>query len=318
MHPFSESVLNKTIGIFGADKRGNHMFDYRLCLAAMQLIQTQISTPNFSFLKRNNQAAFNAQTRSAYPPLDRTIGICGHHIQAFKALLQELNYQVRDVQIYHLLNDDDKIAHNHIIAEVFFGNAWRMFDVTWGWHPYIGTTENVLSFHQVFEGPYEKCMNMIDPWTNTGLRNHPEVVLAYLERQDFGVLYNAVGEISLSTKHKIEDGNILFSGLPRALGYSNTFDGSFGQTLWRIHFDRPGSYKVELFFHGMGWRNKESGSLPSRDVVNIRMGDQIHPFAQHIVFTVHEPNLLLEFAIDQEYEKYRPYLVWNKLLVKEI
>ena len=97
MHLASQTVLNRTIGIFGKDLRGNHMFDYRVCLAAMLYVQQNINTPMYNYLSVNDKELFDKLSGRHYDPLSREIGICGHHIQAFLLLMRELEYEARDV-----------------------------------------------------------------------------------------------------------------------------------------------------------------------------------------------------------------------------
>lgn len=280
MHATSQLILDKTIGIYSTDMRGDHMFDYRLCLGAMLHVQQNMSASYYNFLHINRPEAFEREISDEVDLLDKCIGICGIHVNAFSVILEELGYKTREVQVFHALEGTD-IIQGHVIAEVFFGEAWRMFDVTWGWHPYSENTEKVMSFEQTQTEPFSKCMNGLDPWTNNTLQNSEDAVWRYMQRQDYGVLYAREGLITppfdVGTKKYTID------GLPNHIGWTKSFCGQDGHLGYDLQMPNKSQHSLTVKFGDVGWSSTMSGQadFPLWIVAN---GDRI-PFEHSVTFT---------------------------------
>jgi len=307
MHEQAKLVLNKTIGIFGEDLRGNHMFDYRLCLTAMLHVQNQINVAHYAYTRIYDPEQFLLQTARNYPPLKRTIGICGHQVHAFITLIQELGYKGRDVQIYHLL-EGSEIVQSHVVAEVFFGDAWRMFDVTWGWHPYLEETEQVMSYNDILSQPYKVCQNELDAWTNTALRNQPAAVFGYTKRQDFGVLYDLGGTITLPLPDE-STGETIFGGVPKFIGSAESFNGETGANClnWVFKFTNEKVRHFHLKVGPIQWRSGKKTNLPK---VHFKVGNKQYPFSENIKFSSAAKNITVDIVCQGSET---PYSVLKKL-----
>lgn len=317
MHKRSSKILQNTIGIFGGDMRGNHMFDYRLCLGVLLEIQSQISTPAYIYSKENNKEEFEKQLRGNYPPLDRTMGICGHHVLAFQTLLSELGYKTRDVQIYFQLPGTIEI-NSHVVVEVFFGEKWRMFDITWGWHPYVGETENVIGFSDLANDNYKIAMNDIDPWTNTARRNKPDEFLYFTRNQEFGILYNLAGILQLpeiTTPKSNSKLNISLTGVPKFIGSGGGFNGNdwTSQLEWVLKFKDNQKRKIEISLKDITWP-EDIGKEDKKELSMLANDVMIPVNLKKITIPTADSSVHLKFKSTSQYV---PYAIIDKIIVEK-
>lgn len=96
--------------------------DFLTAVTAMQYVQSRVSPYVYASLPTDQQAF-----TSPAGPLQTGAGLCGNQVDTFLRLMRRLGIRERAVQIYQI----DAAGNNHIVAEVWFGGKWNLFDVTW-------------------------------------------------------------------------------------------------------------------------------------------------------------------------------------------
>ena len=311
MHKDTQLILNKTIGIFGEDLRGNHMFDYRLCLTALVHVQYKISTTLYPYLKAHDPYEFNRQISSDTQILEQEIGICGDHVEAFLFIMKDLGYKGRDIQIYYY-PEGQKELNSHVVAEIYFGNSWRMFDITWGWHPYLIETEQVISFDDLAKKEYKICQNQLDPWTNNSLRNSGIQIFEYTHNP-LAVLYNLGGEISIDVPTQ-QKNNLITDGLPKLLGSIRSYSGELdleNRLMWTFNFKDKVKRKFILKLKPLSFSSTCSTSIED---VHVKIGNKKYAFNKSIDHISDDDKITIDL---QSISKGHPYCVLEQLSYSE-
>jgi len=220
MHILSQNVLQAATGMFGSDDRGNHMFDYYLCLEAANTVALNVSTPRYIYAQNSNKELLKKEDSSEFNPLSRTTGLCGNHVNAMYSLMTELDYLCRDVQLYYH-NETTNCVESHVFVEVYFGNKWRMLDVTWGWHPYIENVEQVIGYEEVMVKDYKINRNGFNPWAISAERNSPGFTTAHLTSHIYATTVAGTGSAEIKYLDDASFSGII-NGLPKYLGHASS------------------------------------------------------------------------------------------------
>ena len=101
--------------------------EYLFSVAAMNYVQSRLSSLNYSVRKTDQQPL----PKNVEQCLEMKAGICGNHIATFLELAQRLKIRVRPVEFY-IHGATPAKNHNHICVEVYYRQQWRFVDVTWG------------------------------------------------------------------------------------------------------------------------------------------------------------------------------------------
>ena len=101
--------------------------EYLFSVAAMNYVQSRLSSLNYSVRKTDQQPL----PTNVEQCLEMRAGICGNHIAAFLELAQRLKVRARPVEFY-IHGPTPTKNHNHICVEVYYRQQWRFVDVTWG------------------------------------------------------------------------------------------------------------------------------------------------------------------------------------------
>ncbi len=144
------------IRLLDPDERKFPLF---VAAAAMSLCQTKISTSRY-VLRRHNGRSLPTYSHEA---LRDGMGICGHHVRAFIAIMDILGIPARPVEIYYDYEDGSR--DSHIVAEVGWDGRWHMFDVSFGLVACDSGSEAILSYEKIRSGrPLRLRMNAMHPW----------------------------------------------------------------------------------------------------------------------------------------------------------
>lgn len=101
--------------------------EYLFSVAAMNYVQSRLSSLNYSVRKTDQQPL----PKNVEQCLEMRAGICGNHIAAFLELAELLKVRARPVEFY-IHGPTPAKNHNHICVEVYYREQWRFVDVTWG------------------------------------------------------------------------------------------------------------------------------------------------------------------------------------------
>ena len=109
--------------------RGNQSAapEFFSALAPANFVQARISSLNHSILSIEKKKL----PGSVEQCLEKRAGLCGNHVAAFLEISKRLKLRARPVEFY-FRGDKPQKNHSHICVEVFYGDRWRLFDITWG------------------------------------------------------------------------------------------------------------------------------------------------------------------------------------------
>jgi len=228
-------VHQEACSLGGLYDQNHPQYTFYAALSAMNYVQHRLSSARFSYLNKQGDIILPNTVQDS---LDQEIGICGNHTQVFIEILNELNLPCRDVQVYY--KSENNITVNHIFPEVFWDDAWHMFDVTWGWFPYDVRPELVLNFDQIKGNkPYNRLTNQTNSWAYAVWRNSGDNITEYVRRQDYGILYDGGGVIT-PPLYDIGDGVLKadFNNLPNYLGVGALINGGDSYLSFKINLSR--------------------------------------------------------------------------------
>ena len=119
---------------------------YIASISIMNHVQRIVSPLQYSVLKTSG-----ADTpKTVEECLEAKAGICGNQVACFLELAKHLKLRARPVEFY-LHGKKPKENTSHICAEVYYDQAWRFFDVTWG--TYFMMDGKAASIDAVRESP---------------------------------------------------------------------------------------------------------------------------------------------------------------------
>lgn len=119
---------------------------YIASISIMNHVQRIVSPLQYSVLKTSG-----ADTpKTVEECLEAKAGICGNQVACFLELANHLKLRARPVEFY-LHGKKPKENTSHICAEVYYDQAWRFFDVTWG--TYFMMDGKAASIDAVRESP---------------------------------------------------------------------------------------------------------------------------------------------------------------------
>jgi hypothetical protein len=150
--------------------------------------------------------------------ITRNIGLCGNHASLFKELLETLGLRTRTVQFWW--TDDMGGQQNHIAVEVFFHDAWRLYDPTFGAYFVDGTNADAepLSTNEARAKNFRPIVDV----RNKNYRDYELAEVdpfAYLRRDnvDTTISYNGVIHAHLFGREILETH---FENIPNFIGHS--------------------------------------------------------------------------------------------------
>ena len=103
----------------------SYYFEAFAALDAANIVQTVLSSPRYGYrgtVMNENRPLTVAES------VENWAGICGHHVDLFLKVMTNLGIKARPIQFYYAI---DGLRRSHIAAEVFYGDRWNYFDVTW-------------------------------------------------------------------------------------------------------------------------------------------------------------------------------------------
>lgn len=240
----AHEILKKTIHEFGEDRRGNRLFDYHLCLNAMQYA-SQMTIFLSGNTKLNHLTAPDANGGSgaehSYSPEKNT----AIQVENFIKIMLALGFPSRDITVFHAIDGNTDIQ-THRVAEIFFAAAWRMFDIGRGWHPYVKDIENPISFERACKEAFSICANMLNPGFRQANQRRIKDNWAYIERQEYGVLYSNDGIICPPLDEV--SNKFVLKNLPAELGWTGSCNGELGNAHMRLQFPDQRRRHVTLRF----------------------------------------------------------------------
>ena len=119
---------------------------YIASISIMNHVQRIVSPLQYSVLKTTGEDI----PKTVEECLEAKAGICGNQVACFLELANHLKLRARPVEFY-LHGKTPKENTSHICAEVYYDQAWRFFDVTWG--TYFMMDGKAASIDAVRESP---------------------------------------------------------------------------------------------------------------------------------------------------------------------
>ncbi|MFL2871446.1 MAG: transglutaminase domain-containing protein [Pirellulaceae bacterium] len=119
---------------------------YIAAISIMNHVQRIVSPLQYSVLKTIGEDT----PKTVEECLEAKAGICGNQVACFLELAKHLKLRARPVEFY-LHGKTPKENTSHICAEVYYDQAWRIFDVTWG--TYFQMDGKAASIDAVRESP---------------------------------------------------------------------------------------------------------------------------------------------------------------------
>ena len=132
--PAATPLLDRAAGLVNAEAdfwgESTAAREYVLALSTMDYVLSHVRTLNFSALHRTGRLP---KKFTAERCLELEAGICCHHVTVFLEIMKRANRDVPVCAVEFWLHDEPRDQNrSHVVAEVFYRNKWRLFDVTAG------------------------------------------------------------------------------------------------------------------------------------------------------------------------------------------
>ena len=248
-------------------------------LAAANFVQSRLSSLNYALLL------------SSQEPLPVTVedclrvkaGICGNQVAAFLEMVQRLGLRARPVELY-LHGDRPQQNSSHICAEVFYRDAWRMFDITWGtYFPQPDSVRDDLAdIEQLRSQPHSRhwaVTNESDLWYQSWKASGLDP-FAYLLAKEVDILRGTRGSIHLRASTRSE-GLVTFQPLhqPNFIG-RNRLHPDYGPLIMKLQEPPPDVTKLHLDVLGSAGQGKlvihHGQDKHTISFTDIASGDTLH------------------------------------------
>jgi hypothetical protein len=200
--------------------------EYKYALSTMNYVQSRLSSAKRLRLAAIDPLRLPGSTEAC---LEVGAGICGNHVQAFEDILAATGAAVRRRAVEFYLHDEGRDKNrNHVAVEVYWGGAWRYFDVTWGTYfvrPGATARDDILSAVEVRElaragRPWRELAvtNATNPWYRYALAVGRDP-FEYLVWPDTDVLADGPGTIRLRPTAAAAGDGYSLQNLPAAIGH---------------------------------------------------------------------------------------------------
>ncbi|WP_144083459.1 transglutaminase domain-containing protein [Hyphomicrobium nitrativorans] len=257
------------------DKR--EVFKAFAAIEAATVVRSSLSTGRYSYLK--------AYARDQIPLgsemcLDVGAGICGNHVEAFRDIMAALGIRTRPVSFFYTT---DGLRESHIATEVYYLNAWRFIDVTWGFAVSQDGSIMLKSISEIRGNPsHTRMENAFDVWSMfvRAARGDP---MEYLYRRDVDVLVNGKGIVTLAVPADTP-AHENFDNVPNYVGDTTT---SHKRNPTALRFVAEGRYRVSLEISGVAGCKPEEGDALEVDGRKLSLSD-----ASSITFDIDREALL--------------------------
>lgn len=216
-----------------------------------------------------SSAVYSDDVASGLPPvgLDNALaagsGICGNHVELGLALFDGLGIPARDVQIYYDTTDGPL---NHTVVEVYWDEAWRMIDLTYGFIPHRGLLQSALSFAEARTEPQRSGLHHeLIPWRLATKAQYD--IFNYLDAKADAILYSGEGIIPI----EINEG-------PTRLPHPPLLYTIGPKPHYRVGPQRTSQNVITLQVPAGRWEAKISGN--AMDATALRVAHSVHQIAQ--------------------------------------
>ena len=257
------------------DKR--EVFKAFAAIEGATVVRSSLSTGRYSYLKVH---AGDKVPLGSEMCLEEGAGICGNHVDAFREIMNALGIQTRPISFFYTT---DGLRESHIAAEVYYLDAWRFIDVTWGFAVSRDSGIMLKSVSEIRENPvHERTENAFDVWSMfvRAARGDP---MEYLYRQDVDVLVNGKGTVTLAVPADSR-AHENFDNVPNYVGDATT---SHKRHPTALRFVAPGRYRVSLEISSIAGCKPEDGDVLEVNSRKIPFSD-----ASSITFDVDREALL--------------------------
>lgn len=219
--------------------------EYLFSVAAMNYVQSQLSSLNYSVRKTDQQPL----PTNVEQCLEMKAGICGNHIAAFLELAQRLKVRARPVEFY-IHGSTPAKNHNHICVEVYYRQQWRFVDVTWGtfFRKPDGALDELATITEIRSDDKSRqwaVTNETDlwfqQWKSSGLDP-----LEYIDHPEVDTLRGRDGTIQLKPQHG-EKGTCQYAPIhqPNFVGRNNA-NADYGPILVQLLGVPAGAKSLKL------------------------------------------------------------------------
>ena len=149
--------------------RGNYNkieFEVSFVMTAIGIIQTIASSSRNRLYKHMMGVISPFNTEQSNLCVIQKHGICGNHQDLLARVLEFVDMPSRYIGIYYTTERFGRL--NHATSEVYIGDHWRYFDVTWAtiWLSEPGDLTSLVSIQDLVRQPnnYTRLSNELDIW----------------------------------------------------------------------------------------------------------------------------------------------------------
>lgn len=184
-------------------------------IEAMNLVQNIAGSGRYAYLHRTGNLNIPNE-REQDICLINGFGICGNHQLLFIDILKKTGVKAKPVDFYYSING---LRQSHAAAEVYTGNKWVYFDITWGSY-WLSDAKDLFSLESLDEVLDNKGIQItgnnswyvatIHKFSKLGIPN----IFSYLKAEDLQVLKNKGGDLIIA----LNDGKADFSDRPNYFG----------------------------------------------------------------------------------------------------
>lgn len=212
-----------------------------------------------------SSAVYSDDVASGSPPvglgnaLASGAGICGNHVELGLALFDGLGMPARDVQVYFTTVDGPL---DHTVVEVYWDDAWRMIDLTYGFIPHRGLVQSALSFDEARAERHRSGLHhQLIPWRLATEANYD--FFNYIDADADTVLYSGEGLIPV----EINEG-------PASLPHHATLYVIGPKSHYRVGPRQQCQNVITLRVPPGRWEARIGGS--AQDATSIRVARSVH------------------------------------------
>ena len=141
-------------------------FEVSLVMSAVGIIQTIASSPRNGLYVKHMGAISPFNIEQSNLCVIQKHGICGNHQDLLRRVLEFVDIPSRYIGIYYTTERFGRL--NHAASEVYIGDHWRYFDVTWStiWLSEPGDLTSLVSIQDLVRQPnkYTRLSNELDIW----------------------------------------------------------------------------------------------------------------------------------------------------------
>lgn len=183
----------------GAELSRDEAFNAFATVEAANVVRASLSSARYAYLGLNAQQRLPQNSESC---LEESAGICGNHILVFREIMSALGIETRPLSFFYTIDDGERASRAAV--EVFYEQAWRFVDGTWGFVMARNRSLKFAGFEEIRTSKdLEPVENDLDAWS-LFVRSRLGSPLDYISRPDLNVLVDGKGVVTVSVPEEPE------------------------------------------------------------------------------------------------------------------